>query len=112
MVNKPGSLYTQKPNPSDGYNHNHDQRIQVIGTGLIGGKAQGLVFLQDLLSSSKLLSTYPQIKINVPDFTVIGTDVFDIFLKQKDLYPYLDSDHTDAQISLAFQKSDLHFFLS
>ncbi|NQS91134.1 MAG: hypothetical protein HQ574_01885 [Chloroflexi bacterium] len=111
MISKPGSISSQKPVLFDRNTNDPDRIIQVIGTGSIGGKAQGLVFLKNLLATNNLLSAYPQIQIGVPAFTVLGTGVFDIFLEQNDLYPYLDSDHTDAQISHAFQKSELPFFV-
>jgi len=85
--------------------------IRIIGSGSIGGKAQGLVFLQHLLSSSDLFQTYPEIQVIVPNLVVIGTDVFDAFLENNDLQKYMDSDHTDDQIAHAFQQADLPFHI-
>ncbi len=88
-----------------------DNTIRIIGSGAIGGKAQGLVFLQNLLSSSDLKQEYPEIKVIVPDLVVIGTDVFDAFLEKNLLDKYFDSGHTDGQIAHAFQQAELPFFV-
>ena len=90
-------------------NNNPDNVIRIIGSGSIGGKAQGLVFLQHMLSSSDLFQAYPEIQVIVPNLVVIGTDVFDAFLENNDLHTYIDSDHTDDQIAHAFQHADLPF---
>ena len=111
MNTKPGNSSPQYPVPFDRKFNGPDHSIRAIGTGSIGGKAQGLVFLQNLISSNSQLTISPQIMIGIPAFIALGTDVFDIFLKQNNLYPYLDSEHTDAQIAHAFQKSELPFFI-
>ena len=91
--------------------NNPENIIQIIGSGSIGGKAQGLVFLQNLLFSSDLFQDYPEIQVVVPNLVVIGTDVFDSFLEKNNLVRFTDSDHTDDQIAHAFQQADLPFFI-
>jgi len=91
--------------------NNPDNVIRIIGSGSIGGKAQGLVFLQHLLSSSEIFNSYPEIQVIVPSLVIIGTDVFDVFIENNDLQKYMDSDHTDDQIAHAFQQAELPFLI-
>ncbi len=84
-------------------------RVRVIGTGSIGGKAQGLVYLTNLLFASDHITDIPEITVGVPGTTVICTDVFDAFLKENDLHDIAYSDSTDDQIAHAFQNAELPF---
>jgi hypothetical protein len=111
MKTRSGSVTSPNPIPYLRNTNNPDNDIRIIGSGSIGGKAQGLVFLQHLLSSSDLFQAYPEIQVIVPNLVVIGTDVFDAFLEKNDLYQYIDSDHTDDQIAHAFQHAELPFHI-
>ena len=111
MKTQSESLASPKLFPYIRNTNDPEQNIRIIGSGSIGGKAQGLVFLQDLLSSSDLIQNYPQTKVIVPDMVVIGTDVFDSFLEKNNLARFTDSDHTDDQIAHAFQQANLPFFV-
>lgn len=104
-----GASYQQNLIPFDRSNNDPDHRIRVIGMGSVGGKAQGLVFLNNLLLSSDQISDIPQIKVEVPSLTVICTDVFDAFLKENNLFDIAYSDCTDDQIAHAFQNAELPF---
>jgi len=111
MKNKPERITSPNLIPYIRSASNPDNIIRIIGSGSIGGKAQGLVFLQHLLSSSDFFQSYPEIQVLVPNLVVIGTDVFDTFLKNNDLHTYIDSGHTDDQIAHAFQHADLPFHI-
>ena len=96
------------------YNRNSsdpDLIIQVIGSGSVGGKAQGLVFLDHVLSTNEGISKSPPIQIRIPNLIVLRTDIFDEFLEKNDLVRYIDSDHADDQIAHAFQNAELPFFI-
>jgi len=86
-------------------------RIRVIGSGEIGGKARGLVLLNQLLSSEELQPIYRDISVGVPTMTVLRTDVFDTFVDKNDLSRYRDGEYTDDQIAHAFQKGELPFHI-
>lgn len=101
--------YQQNLIPFDRTNIDQDYRIRVIGTGAIGGKAQGLVFLKNLLLSSDQITDISEITVGVPNTTVICTDVFDAFLKENNLYDIAYSDKTDDEIAHAFQNAGLPF---
>ncbi len=78
-----------------------------IGKGEIGGKAQGLVFISDILKTSIDHAKYSQLTISIPHFTVLTTDIFDAFMKRNDLYDIAFSDESDTRIANAFQKAEL-----
>lgn len=79
-----------------------------IGSGCIGGKAQGLAFIKDSLLTRINQKDFPDFTVRIPTMTVIATDVFDAFLKQNDLcqVAYAD-DSTNEQIAHAFQKASM-----
>lgn len=95
--------------PFDRNSNDPAVRIRVIGTGEIGGKARGLVLLDQLLSSEDNQFINGDIAVGVPSLTVLATSVFDSFLKNNDLTKYRDGEHTDDQIAHAFQKGELPF---
>ena len=86
METKTGASFQPILIPFDRTNNDQEHRIRVIGTGSIGGKARGLVFLNHLLESSDQIADLPQINVGVPRLIVICTDVFDDFLKENNLY--------------------------
>ena len=81
--------------------------VSRIGGGSLGGKAQGLVRVQTLLSSVFQEVEPREISVEIPRLAVIGADVFDTFMERNDLYGTALSDLPDERISLAFQKADL-----
>ncbi|MGD2134502.1 MAG: hypothetical protein PVF27_00005, partial [Gemmatimonadales bacterium] len=62
------------------------RRLLRIGTGQIGGKAQGLVFIRDMLESTFEADSAPQVTVGIPTLVVIATDMFDAFMDRNDLY--------------------------
>ena len=52
-------------------------RCTQIGSGSIGGKASGLVFIKDLLGDQIDPASFPDVEINVPTMAVIATNCFD-----------------------------------
>lgn len=86
-----------------------DGSICIIGSGSLGGKAQGLASIRQALISKIDPADFPGITIDIPQMAVLGTDVFDDFMRQNDLEEIAYSDLTDDRISHAFQKADLPF---
>ena len=83
-------------------------RFTRIGSGSIGGKASGLVFIKDLLASNLAeFGNTPEITINVPTLAVIATGFFDEFLQLNQLLDIGFEEMTDERIGHAFQKADL-----
>ena len=82
-------------------------RFTQIGTGSLGGKAGGLVFIKDLLSTQIDPDAFPDVDVNVPTMAVIATDCFDQFIAQNHLAELPFAEMPDDRIAHAFQKSDL-----
>jgi pyruvate phosphate dikinase-like enzyme len=86
-------------------------RCTQIGSGSIGGKASGLVFIKDLLAKQIAPSSFPEVEINVPTMAVIATDCFDQFIAQNRLVDLPFDEMSDDRIAHAFQKGELPFEL-
>ena len=82
-------------------------RCTQIGSGSIGGKASGLVFIKDLLAEQIDPASFPDVDINVPTMAVIATDCFDQFIAQNRLAELPFDEMPDDRIAHAFQKGDL-----
>ncbi len=82
------------------------EKFTYVGQGTIGGKAQGLADIKDILADLNSRDS-SDIQINIPTLTVIATDFFDLFLKNNNLYDIALSDMRDDQIAHAFQRGEL-----
>ena len=82
-------------------------RCTQIGTGSLGGKAGGLVFIKDLLADQINPVSFPDVEISVPTMAVIATDCFDQFMAQNRLVDLPFAEMPDARCAHAFQKADL-----
>jgi hypothetical protein len=79
-----------------------------IGSGWIGGKAQGLAFIKDSLINRMNGQDFPDFTVRIPTMTVMATDVFDAFMKQNNLYEIAYShESSNEQIAHAFQRGNL-----
>jgi len=85
-----------------------DHNFTKIGTGSLGGKARGLAFAADKLKHSKILNKYPNIKIRVPNVTVIGTDEFDIFMNKNKLWDIALNETDNKKLTGHFLKAKLN----
>lgn len=82
-------------------------RCTQIGSGAIGGKATGLVFIKDLLAQHIDPASFSDVDINVPTMAVVATDCFDQFIAQNRLAELPFEGMSDDRIAHAFQKGDL-----
>ena len=78
-----------------------------LGNGELGGKAQGLVFFNQMLESEYDPSRFPQVEVVVPAFAVVSTDVFDEFLDCNALGHIRFSELSDEEIASRFQAAEL-----
>ncbi|MHC5003075.1 MAG: PEP/pyruvate-binding domain-containing protein [Planctomycetota bacterium] len=78
-----------------------------IGTGEIGGKAAGLVLLQDEIVSRLDGTAFRDVVVDVPRTIVLATDVFDAFLERNDLDRDGLAELSDERIAHLFQQADL-----
>ena len=73
------------------------QRFQTIGGGALGGKAGGLALANDVLADRKFA-----VEVSIPSLTVLGTDVFEEFVRRNEV-----TADDDEGIARAFQRGDL-----
>jgi hypothetical protein len=83
------------------------QVMSYIGGGSPGGKARGLAFIHHFLVSDFKAEDFPGIRVNIPTFTVLRTNVFDAFMKRNNLYEITGEDRPDERIAHAFQRAYL-----
>jgi len=88
---------------------NKERRITYIGNGFVGGKAAGLISINEELSDKIDRNKYPNIDLDIPAMTVIRSGVFDEFMKRNNLEKIAFSDASDDRIAHAFQKANLPF---
>ncbi len=77
-----------------------------IGDGALGGKAQGLVFIRDVLGTLAEDVTRGS-EVGIPRMVVVATSMFDAFIARNDLWELALSDLPDERIAHAFQQADL-----
>jgi hypothetical protein len=93
--------------PFDRHFFTGKEKFTSIGQGDLGGKAHGLAMMRDVLRSRLGERHLPEIEVNIPTLTVIATEMFDLFMKQNDLYDDALSNVRDDLIAVAFQKASL-----
>jgi DNA-binding NarL/FixJ family response regulator len=89
----------------------YDEYLQFarIGEGSIGGKARGLAFLDSLIKRNRLTDRFEDMVISIPRTVVLGTDIFDEFMEENNLYEIALSDRSDKDILARFVKSRLPY---
>jgi len=84
-----------------------EEVLSRVGSGSLGGKAQGLAFVRKMLSSEFSEGGAGEISVGIPRLVVLATDAFDAFMERNDLYKIALPDLPDERIAHAFQKADL-----
>jgi len=89
----------------------YDEYLQFarIGEGSIGGKARGLAFLDSLIKRNRLQDQYEDVVISIPRTVVLGTDIFDEFMEENNLFEIALSDRSDKEILSRFVRARLPF---
>jgi len=83
------------------------EKFTAIGRGALGGKAQGLAVMKDVLERSLVPAFHPRIEVAIPTLTVITTEFFDQFMSENGLAGVALSDKRDDHIAGAFQRASL-----
>lgn len=83
--------------------------LSCMGRGQVGGKAEGLASISNVIHSAIDPSRFPTIKIEIPSMAILCTDVFDAFMEHNHLHEIACSDLSDDRIAHAFQRADLPF---
>ncbi len=81
--------------------------ISRIGTGTLGGKANGLIFIEEMLRNQFDTEQFSKIPVGIPWMTVIAADFFTAFMEQNDLHSIAHSGLPDDRIAHAFQGANL-----
>jgi hypothetical protein len=94
------------------FNRNYldpDTPLSCLGRGEIGGKAEGLANISNVLHSELNHAEFPEIRIEIPSMAILCTDIYDAFMEQNHLYDIAYSDLPDDRIAHAFQMAELPF---
>jgi len=85
----------------------YDPNIKAVrfGGGSIGGKARGLAFLSAHLGRFDFSREYKSIRVSVPQFAVIATDIYDQFLELNNLRVKALIAESNAEIDELFLKA-------
>ncbi|MFQ6612247.1 MAG: PEP/pyruvate-binding domain-containing protein [Fidelibacterota bacterium] len=78
-----------------------------ISTGSLGGKARGLAFANTMLDESGIRRKFPDVQIRIPRVAVIGTDEFDRFMNDNNLWEIALTSKRNSTITKAFLKAEL-----
>jgi len=93
----------------DRENFRPGSRFIRLRPGSLGGKGRGIAFLLYLRSlfGVGFAREFPNIYIQVPKTYVIGTDEFENFMQENELYDFVISDATDVMIRDRFVKAKI-----
>ena len=78
-----------------------------LGKGSLGGKARGVAFMNAMISKAHMADKYEDMKVKVPRSFVIGSEVFEKFIEQNDLYSFISQGPSEAEIAKKFVESEL-----
>jgi len=76
--------------------------LSKIGGGALGGKARGLSFVNILINNYGLQNRFEDVKIYIPPALLIGTDIFDQFLRENGLRDFAIHSTDDREIMNRF----------
>ncbi|NQS92279.1 MAG: hypothetical protein HQ574_07700, partial [Chloroflexi bacterium] len=93
----------------DRQNYHPHSRFIRLRPGSLGGKGRGLAFLLFLRSSfnAGFRKEFPDVDIQVPHTVVIGTDEFDQFMRENDLYDFVTTERDDREIKERFLQGNI-----
>ena len=97
-------LYRQKGVITDFNKDSFDPKNSFarIGSGSLGGKARGLGFINQLIINYNISGIFEEVEISVPSAVVIGTEVFERFIKENHFDNYSYQDFNDIEITKYF----------
>jgi pyruvate phosphate dikinase-like enzyme len=83
------------------------ERFSRIGGGALGGKAEGLIFMERFLAEAPRDGNATAIEVGIPRMAVIATDLFDAFVERNDLGGAGDDGTSDRALGSRFQRAEL-----
>jgi CheY-like chemotaxis protein len=79
-----------------------------IGGGSLGGKARGLGFINSLIANYNIKYLFKGVEISVPSAVVLGTEVFDQFMRDNNLEGFAFNENDDIKLTQKFIEA-FHF---
>jgi hypothetical protein len=80
-----------------------------LGSGSVGGKGRGLVFIKGLVENANFPRYLQGLDVKVPRTAFVGIDEFELFLESNDLwsYAFYDAERSDAKLRERFLSTGL-----
>ena len=78
-----------------------------LGKGSLGGKARGVAFMNAMISKAHMAEKYDDMIVKVPRSFVIGSEVFEKFIEQNNLYSCINCGLSETEIANKFIESKL-----
>ncbi len=93
----------------DRQTYHPETRFIRLRPGSLGGKGRGLAFLLFLRSAyhAGFNKEFPDVRIQIPRTVVIGTEEFDQFMRQNQLYEFVFAEKSDREIKERFLQASV-----
>ncbi len=88
-------------------NYHPDILFTRLRPGSLGGKGRGIAFLMFLLNSFMVDTEFKDVSVEIPKTIVIGTDEYDKFMEENNLYKFALSDASDDKVKRKFVEAKL-----
>lgn len=89
----------------------NNSSFNFIGKDEPGGKAGSLILMKNSIDAAFKDNKFNNMIVDIPNMTVLLSDIFDIFMQENNLYQIALSDQLDDTIANAFQKASLPAFI-
>ena len=89
----------------------NNSRFYKMCGGSLGGKARGLAFAKDMIVQSGINDNYENIVVKIPRTAIIGTEEFDRFMKDNNLWDDALKAESNKKVEEIFLKADYPWIL-
>ncbi len=84
-----------------------ESNIGKLAAGALGGKGRGIAFINSLIHNFNINNYISGIKLKMPKTFIIGTDEYDQFIKQNDLFLNAEKESNENKIFNLFSENKL-----
>ncbi len=84
-----------------------DSNIGLLSTGALGGKGRGLAFINKLIYNFEINKYIPGIKLKTPKTFFIGTDEYDHFISQNNIFNKAANENDKENLIKLFSENNL-----
>ncbi len=85
----------------------HESNIGLLASGALGGKGRGIAFINNLIHNFDINQYIGGIKIKTPKTFIIGTDEYDTFIKNNNLFEKAGKETDREKLYELFSKNSL-----